>query len=305
VKAEDSLFLADLKPGFYISYYLPLRVLISSVTTVAQYQPEKIPAALTSFRGIDYTDPRMQKSGLLADAIESHFWLIENSGRSMDSVYIEMHRSIDILVENLLPDEQKLNKITEHLFKFLEKRSLFGASEYLALKLLNERSCIINEDFAAQLESYRMMRKGNIASEIVFLGDIFAPGYTSENTPKNLSDIQSLYKAIVFGAGWCPRCATELQSIAQNYTKWKQQGVEVIFVSLDEDKQIFTNFIKPFPFISTCDYKKWDSPTVKDYHVFATLTIYLLNSKHEILLKPNSVHQLNSWVDWFLVKAKQ
>jgi hypothetical protein len=85
------------------------------------------------------------------------------------------------LVENLLPDEQKLNEITEYLFKFLEKRSLFNASEYLAIKLLNEKSCTINNDFAAQLESYRAMKKGNIAPDFDFKKDIFAPGYDVAN----------------------------------------------------------------------------------------------------------------------------
>ena len=77
---------------------------------------------------------RLHKSGLQADLIESHFWLIENSGKQLDSVYIEMNKSIDILIENLLADEKKLNEIFEHLFNFLEKRSLFKSSEYLALK---------------------------------------------------------------------------------------------------------------------------------------------------------------------------
>ena len=76
---------------------------------------------------------------MLKETIESHFWLIENSRRSLDSVYIEMNKSIDILLENLLADKQKLSEINENLFKLLEKRSLFRASEYLALKLFNEQ----------------------------------------------------------------------------------------------------------------------------------------------------------------------
>ena len=74
IKAEDNLFLAGLNPDTYVSYYLPLRKLASSVSTIAQYRTEEIPAAIASFRKIDYTDPRLQKSGLLADVIESHFW---------------------------------------------------------------------------------------------------------------------------------------------------------------------------------------------------------------------------------------
>jgi hypothetical protein len=118
--------LASLPDGSYVSWYLPLRKLVSSVSTIAQYRTEEIPATFAAFRNMDYTDPRLYKSGLLKEVIESHFWLIENSGRSLDSVYIEMNKSIDILVENLLQDEQKLNEISEYLFQFLEKQALYG-----------------------------------------------------------------------------------------------------------------------------------------------------------------------------------
>lgn len=305
IKTEDSLFLAGLPENSYLSYYLPLRKLVSSVSVVAQYRTEEIPATIASFRKIDYTDPRLQKSGLLADVIESHFWLIENSGRSLDSVFIEMNKSIDILVANLLPDEQKLNEITESLFNLLEKRSLFKSSEYLALKLLNEQGCTINDDLAAQLESYRAMKIGKIAPDIDFKNDLFAPGYKDTNPPQKLSDLTNKYTVVVFGASWCPQCPEELSKISALYEKWKEQNVEVVFVSLDENEKIFRVFAALFPFISICDYQKWESPIVKGYHVFATPTIYLLNDKREILLRPNSVNHLDAWVDWFLVKDKK
>lgn len=305
IKMEDSLFLASLPKDSYVSYYLPLRKLVSSVSAIAQYRTKEIPATLEAFRTLDYTDPRLYKSGLLKDVIENHFWLIENSGRSLDSVYIEMLTSIDLMLENLQIDKQKLNETTEHLFRFLEQRSLFTASEYLAIKLLSKKSCTLNSDFASQLESYRAMKKGNIAPDIVFPTGISSPAYMDKNKPEKLSEIKSSYKVIIFGASWCPQCPKELQEISNKYTQWKQQGVEVIFVSLDEDKQTFTNFTKPFLFISICDYKKWESKVVKDYHVFATPTIYLLNNKHEILLKPNSVNQLNAWIDWYLVQENK
>ncbi len=305
IKAEDSLFLANLPEGSYVSYYLPLRKLVSSVSTIAQYRTEEIPETIQAFRETDYTDARLYKSGLLKETIEAHFWLIENSGRSLDSVYIEMNKSIDVMVENLLSDEQKLNEITENLFKLLEKRSLFKASEYLALKLLNEQGCTINNDFAAQLESYRAMKKGNTAPDIEFKGDIFATDYESGSIPQNLSDLKSNYIVVVFGASWCPQCPQELSKISGLYKKWKEQGVEVVFISLDEDEKLFKSFAGVFPFISFCDYQKWESPVAKDYHVFATPTIYLLNSKREILLRPNSVSQLDSWVDWYLVQGNK
>jgi len=305
IKQEDLIFLNNIDTNTYISWYLPLRSLVSSVSTIAQYRTEEIPGTISAYRDIDYTDKRLYKSGLYKDVIESHFWLIENSGRSLDSIYIEMNVSIDYMINNLLTDEKKLNEITEYLFQLLERRSLFTASEYLALRLLNEQSCTINDDFADQLESYSAMKKGNTAPDFVLGKDCLAPGYASDEVPARLSDIKSIYTVVVFAASWCPKSPAELSQIARLYEKWRKYGVEVVFVSLDEEKEKFKSFTSIFPFISICDCQKWESPAVKSYHVFATPTIYLLNDKREILLHPNSVSQLDSWVDRYLVQGNK
>jgi thiol-disulfide isomerase/thioredoxin len=305
IKSDDSLFLAGLDAKTYIRWYLPVRKLASSVSTIAQYRTAEMPAAVAAFRKMDYTDPRLYKSGLLGEVIDGHFWLLENSGRPLDSVYVEMMISIDHMIENLLSDEQKLNEITEYVFKLLEKRSLFGASEYLALKLLNTKSCAVHSDLASQLESYRAMKKGALAPDFEFKNDVFAPGYVAATQPHKLSDLKSKYIAVIFGASWCPQCPQELSRIARLYGKWKKQSVDVVFISLDDDAKIFKNFVGVMPFISICDYGKWESPLVKAYHVFATPTMYLLDDKREILLRPGSVGQLDSWVDWYLIKGNK
>jgi hypothetical protein len=81
IKSEDAAFLAKLPKQSYVSWFLPTRKLVSSVSTIAQYRAEEIPATIATFRALDYTDQRLYKSGLFKDAIESHFWLLENSGK--------------------------------------------------------------------------------------------------------------------------------------------------------------------------------------------------------------------------------
>lgn len=319
IKDEDRQFLAGLPSTSYVSWYLPVRKLVSSAGTVAQYRTDELPATIEAFRALDYTDARMYKSGLLREALEAHFWLIENSGRSLDSVYVEMNKSIDRMMPTLITNERKFNEITDFLFKLLEKRSLFGASEYLALKVLNEQSCTLNNDLAAQLESYRSMKKGNVAPDIDFeieliVGSTTNPegktlpgsGLANNNNqsskPARLSDLHSAYTLVVFGASWCPSCQSELSQLSSHYSNWKQLGVEVLFVSLDEKPDEFRNYALNFPFISYCDYNKWKSPAAIDYHVFATPTLYLLDANRKIILRPTSVRQMDAWVDWYLVK---
>jgi len=301
ITKEDQLFLQSLPQDSYVSWFLPVRKLVSSVSTIAQYRTKEIPATIAAFRALDYTDKRLYKSGLFKDAIESHFWLLENCGKPLDSVFIEMQFSIDAMLTNLKKDEQKLNEVTDYLFDVLEKRSLFKASEYLALKVLNEVSCTINSDLARQLETYRAMKVGNTAPDIVFPNTRVNP--TNNFTIHKLSDLTSNYTLVVFGASWCPKCKEEIPAIAKLYRTWKAQGVEVLLVSLDEDQKAFYEFTSNFPFISISDLKKWDGQIAKDYYVFGTPTMYLLDKNRKIILRPNSVKQMDAWVDWCLVKG--
>ena len=304
IENEDALFLAHLPKESYLSWFLPTRKLVSSVSTVAQYRPEENPSTIAAFRALDYIDQRLYKSGLFKDALESHFWLLENSGKSLDSVFTEMKLSIDAMMLNLTKDEMKLNEVTDFLFDLLERQSLFQASEYLALKVLNETSCTINSDLAKQLETYRVMKIGNIAPDMNFDNTSYLNGM-KQNMFNSLSNLTTPYTLVIFGASWCPKCMEELPKLIQNYVKWRNLGVEVVYVSLDTDQQVFEQAVKSYPFFAYCDYEKWESKVVKDYYVFGTPTFYLLDAKREILLRPNSVNQMDAWVDWYLAAGNK
>jgi thiol-disulfide isomerase/thioredoxin len=299
INKEDAAFLASLPKDSYVHWFLPTRKLVSSVSTIAQYRTEEIPATFAAFRNLDYADQRLYKSGLFKDAIESHFWLLENSGKSLDSVFIEMKVSIDAMMVHLVKDNKKLNEVSNYLFDLLEKHSLFQASEYLAVKLLNEDSCVLEADLAKQLETYRAMKKGSTAPEMVFEKS----GFTKlEQAVDKLSDIKSKFTLVAFGASWCPKCTEEIPLITNYYNKWKEKNVEVVFISLDDDHKSFIDFTANFPFPAYCDLKKWNSKIVTDYYVFATPTMFLLNDKREIVLRPNSVAQVEAWVKTFLAE---
>lgn len=301
IKLEDANFIQQLPEKSYVKWFLPTRKLVSSVSVVAQYRTEEIPSTIASFRALDYTDKRLYKSGLFKDAIEAHFWLLENSGKSLDSVFIEMQTSIDAMLDYLIKDEEKLNEVTDYLFNLLERHSLFRASEYLAIKVLNEVSCTVNSDLANQLETYRAMKKGNTAPDIVFPNIRVNP--LNNFKLEKLSDFTSDYTVVVFAASWCPKCKEEVPEIAKGYSSWKAQGVEVLLVSLDDNLKEFYDFTSNLPFISITDLKKWNSPIAKDYYVFGTPTMYLLDKNQKIILRPNSVKQMDAWVDWYLVKG--
>jgi thiol-disulfide isomerase/thioredoxin len=297
IKKQDAAFLTNLPASSYVTWYLPVRKLISSVSVVAQYKTEEIPATIAAFRSINYADSRLYKSGLLRDALESHYWLLENRGLALDTIFKDMNVSTDVLLKSVSKNESLYNEITKYLFDYFEKHSLFQSAEYLALKALSQKTIPLNSNLSKQLETYRIMKIGNIAPDILFTGDIVKNG-SAINSPTRLSELSSKYKVVIFGASWCTACSEEMAQLLPLYKKWNAKGIEVVFVSMDTDKKTFLEYSSVMPFISICDYKKWDTQAAKDYYVSSSPTIYLLGKNNEIILRPRLVKAIDAWVDY-------
>jgi thiol-disulfide isomerase/thioredoxin len=246
---------------------------------------------------LDYADPRLAKSGLFRDVFESHFWLLENSGGSLDAVYGEMSLSIDAILGSLVGQEERYNEVSAYLFELFEKHSLVKASEYLALKALQEEAVALKPRLANQLEFYRSMKVGTVVPEIVFTGDVLLQGRPNPY-PSKLSELTAPYRLVIFGASWCPACSEQMAKLIPLYQKWAAQGVEVLFVSLDTDPKAFQAYSAGMPFIAYSDYKSWDTQAAKDYYVSGSPSFFLLDRDNKLVLRPTSTEQMDAWVDW-------
>jgi len=258
--------------------------------------PKEIQASSNPFKNLNYSNPQFYSSGLIYNLIEKQFWSIQNSPLTEMSKYKEMTSSVDIILDSISKNQQLYNDLTKYLFQYFEKYSLFLASEYIALKALNQKDVTLNTALANKLESYRKMKVGNSAPNFELVGDLFKNG-SAVKAAVHLSDIKAKYKLVIFGGSWCPQCRAEMIQLLPRYNNWKVKGLEVIFVSLDTEKNEFEKFSAPFPFYSTCDYKKWDTQAAKDYYVSSSPTIFLLDSNNKIILRPPTVASLDSWLD--------
>ncbi|MCC5907253.1 MAG: redoxin domain-containing protein [Balneolaceae bacterium] len=302
IRREDNAFIEELDSDSYLRWYLQVRKLVNSVPVVAQIRTEEIPQTIQGFRELDHTDERLHRSGLLGDVIESHVWLIENSGRSLDSVFVELDHSIDILTDQLAFEPALFNEIMEYLFDLLQQRSLYTSSEHLALSLLDSYSDLIRSRLASKLEIYRTTKPGNTAPDIDFTKSTLRPNGIIAT---RLSEIDADYILVIFAAGWCPHCRQMKPELLEHYPAWREAGVEVVLVSLDDSPESFEQFASDLNLISTTDFQRWDSPMVKEYHVNSIPAMVLLDQNLEILIHPNSIQHMDAWVDWYLVQGKR
>jgi thiol-disulfide isomerase/thioredoxin len=304
IQKEDEAFIASLPRDSFVRWFLPIRKLVSSVGAVAQYRTAELPQTVTAFRTLDYADPRLAKSGLFRDVFESQFWLLENSGGTLEENYEKMEVSLDAILKSLEKDELRYNEVVGYLIELLERRSLMQAAEYLALKVLEQERVAIQPRLARQLEGYRAMKVGSRVPEIQFVGDILLQGKPI-TYPTRLTEVTAPYRLVIVGASWCPACTEEMTQLIPLYGKWNKLGLEAIFVSLDTDPKAFQAYSEGMPFIAFSDYKKWDTQVVQDYYVSGSPSFYLIDQAGNLLLRPQSVKQLDAWVDWKLGGNKE
>lgn len=301
LQQEDGQFIAMLPSESFARWFLPIRKLVSSVGAVAQYRTAALPQTIAAFRTMDYADPRFQKSGLFRDVFESQFWLIENSGGTLEENYEKMEVSIDAILSSVEKNAPIYNEVTAYLIELLERRSLTNAAEYLALTVLEQNKVALQPRLARQLEGYRAMKVGTTVPEIQFTGNILLQGKPIAY-PSRLSEVKAPYRLVIFGASWCPACSEAMGELIPLYEKWNRLGLEAIFVSLDTDPTAFQAYSEGMPFIAFSDYKKWDTQAVSDYYVAGSPSFYLIDPSGQLLLRPLSVKQIDAWVDWKLGK---
>lgn len=277
-------YLNGLSDQLYATYYLKIRVLMADFSLSLKRNPQRIPALEQVFNQLDFADNRLIHSGLYYELLETHAVAMEYYG---DKAAQHLNQSTDKILTSLKSKPELKQIVAEYLFNLFEKRSLFQSSEHIALTMLNDESCQLNDKHQALFEQYRKMANGKTAPNIELL--------TTKTV--NLYNLKSKYKLVVFGASWCSKCLEEIPKLKSFYADWKKKhNLEIIFVSLDTDNKEYANFTKDFPWLSSCDFAGWETKAARDYCVFATPTMYLLDANNTIKIKPISADQVHAWL---------
>ncbi|MFK7757738.1 MAG: thioredoxin-like domain-containing protein [Flavobacteriales bacterium] len=106
------------------------------------------------------------------------------------------------------------------------------------------------------------------------------------------------FTLIVFWASWCHKCEQEMPVLKRVYDKYSSQGFEIIGVSVDENMSAWKKGIqdKQCTWINVSQLEQWESPVAKDYRISSTPVMFLVDSKGELILKPDRAFKLENWM---------
>ncbi len=103
----------------------------------------------------------------------------------------------------------------------------------------------------------------------------------------NLSDYKGKYVLLDFWASWCGPCRAENPNLVKMYNKYKQEGFDVLGVSLDDDKTKWLQAIKGdhLTWIQVSDLQGWKNKAAKMYGVHAIPANYLIGPDGKVLAR--------------------
>ncbi len=201
--------------------------------------------------------------------------------RSLARLYIEVGREKD--AENLAnhfkstmnPDDLQahfalgamLEIANQHqevlkVFEKLEERYPDDRDVLDELVRIHER--LGNTELA---EEYR--KKADPMSELI--GEV-VPNFSAtdlDGKPISLQDYRGKVVLLDFWAVWCGPCLTEIPNVKRVYDTYKDQGFDIIGVSLDTDETRLRNYLKKnnIAWRQIFSGQKWKSPLAQQYHI--------------------------------------
>ncbi len=221
------------------------------------------------------------------EALEAELQRQPNSRHSFDlylplvRLYIEVGRRKD--ADNLInrfKSNMKPNDLQEHsllgamleianrdkevleVFEKLEKQ--YPDNRYVLGELARIHEELGNSELAAE---YR--KKADPMSALVgqVVPDFFATDLDGE--PISLQDYRGKVVLLDFWAVWCGPCIGEMPNVKRVYDTYKDQGFDIIGVSLDTDEVKLHNYLKEndIQWRQIFSGQRWDSPLVKQYHI--------------------------------------
>ena len=201
--------------------------------------------------------------------------------RSLVRLYIEVGREKDAerlinrFKSTLKPDDleahfllsamlEMANRDKEILAVFEELEQRYPDNYYVLDELAR-----IHEELGNPVLAAEYQKKADPMSELV--GKV-VPDFSAtdlDGKPISLQDYRGKVVLLDFWAVWCGPCIGEMPNVKKVYNTYKDQGFDIIGVSLDTDETRLRNYLREndVPWRQIFSGQKWKSPIARQYHI--------------------------------------
>ena len=177
------------------------------------------------------------------------------------------------MLELMNRDEEILQLFTKLEKQFPDNRSIFSRLTKIHEKLGNAE--LANE--------YRLK-----ADPVLALIGNTVPDFTAtdlDGNPISLEQYRGKVVLLDFWAVWCGPCIAEMPNVKKVYDTYKDEGFDIIGISLDTDEERLRNYLKEneIPWRQVFSGGGWDSPVSRQYGVRAIPAPWLIDKEGKLI----------------------
>lgn len=149
------------------------------------------------------------------------------------------------------------------------------------------------EELLQELNKLQLLKPGNIFDDFTMKDD--------RGKRFNFSSLKSKYILINFWASYCGPCRDELPYLWEAYQKTKIAGLEIVSISLDEDRKKWLDAIKQdkLEWINVSDLKGANSDLALKYKINGIPFSVLLDENRKVILVNPSPSQIIEFFNTF------
>jgi thiol-disulfide isomerase/thioredoxin len=241
------------------------------------------------FDGFQLDDPAMLRSNIISSKIIGYLSLYRDPSYSKDRQEEEFIQAIDTILLKTMDNEEIYNFTLQYLIDGFELYGFDRVITHIAEYYQPADACIHDKDnneLVKRMENIRNLAVGKEAPDI----DI-----VDRNVEKfKLSSMDSDYALVVFWATWCRHCQTIIPDLSDIYEDKQLYNLEIISIAVDTSQKAYEKYMQEneFDWINYFSPRGWDSKPAKDYSIFATPTMFLLDKNRKIIAKPMDIREL-------------
>jgi thiol-disulfide isomerase/thioredoxin len=198
---------------------------------------------------------------------------------------------VDMIMANVSGDPDLRAFAVEYMLEGFESFGMEQVQTYIVDTYVDETCTTDVVELAVErVKGYRKMAEGQTGADILVRN--------VDNQVVRLSEVDAKYTLLVFWATYCEHCREMIPEIHEWYETERPQNVEVFAVSIDTIKSDWVNYIRTVqpPWIDGHEPMGWEGQSAEDYNIYATPTMFLLDSDLTIVARPFNVRELRRTV---------
>ena len=254
-------------------------------------QQEKILDYLKShsLANVDFNDYQLIYSDIFVNKTIEYLTYYRNPQLPKELLEKEFMSAVDTLLNKARVNQIVYQHLVEYLIDGFKK---FGFDKILDYIVDNY---VIKDDLCLDVKTEGLIKRRIDQAKFLKVGavapNIFLPDTSGKDI--ELYKINSFKTLLVFYASWCPHCKELLPKLKG------LKNIDVVAVSLDTNRIDWLNFVRDnsLKYLNVSDQKGWDGKAAGDYFIYATPTMFLLDSNKKIIGKPVNYDELKAFVN--------